>query len=69
MQTPGGERVPYLFTVKGLVAKGSEGSIKPGLKLAGDYIVPSYRTGALRSRPAPRARHGSGGGLRAARLP
>lgn len=45
VQTPGGERVPYLFTVKGLIAKGTEGSVKPGLKLSGDYIVPSYRTG------------------------
>jgi len=45
VQTPGGERVPFLFTVKNLVAKGTEGSIKPGLKLAGDYTVPSYRTG------------------------
>jgi len=45
VQTPGGERVPFLFTVKGLVAKGTSDSIKPGLKLAGDYVVPSYRTG------------------------
>lgn len=45
VQTPGGERVPFLFTVKNLVAKGTEGSIKPGLKLAGDFTVPSYRTG------------------------
>lgn len=45
VQTPGGERVPFLFTVKGLVAKGTEGSIKPGLVLTGDYVVPSYRTG------------------------
>jgi len=45
IQTPGGERVPFLFTVKSLVAKGTEGSIKPGLKLSGDYVVPSYRTG------------------------
>lgn len=45
VQLPGGERVPFLFTVKGLVAKGTEGSIKPGLVLSGDYVVPSYRTG------------------------
>ena len=47
MQLPGGERVPFLFTVKNLVAKAdsSPGSIEPGLKLAGNFKVPSYRTG------------------------
>merc|ERR1719464_2714166 len=35
VQLPGGERVPFLFTIKELVAKGSGGSFK----------VPSYRTG------------------------
>merc|ERR1711935_903533 len=36
VQLPGGERVPFLFTVKNLVAKAdsSPSSIDPGLKLA-----------------------------------
>ena len=47
VQLPGGERVPFLFTVKNLVAKseGAANSIEPGLKLAGNFKVPSYRTG------------------------
>merc|ERR1719311_232930 len=47
VQLPGGERVPFLFTVKNLVAKAdsSPGSIEPGLKLSGKFTVPSYRTG------------------------
>merc|ERR1712159_204934 len=47
VQLPGGERVPFLFTVKNLVAKAdsSPSAIEPGLKLAGNFKVPSYRTG------------------------
>jgi photosystem II oxygen-evolving enhancer protein 1 len=47
VQLPGGERVPFLFTVKNLVAKADSNpsSIDPGLKLAGKFKVPSYRTG------------------------
>merc|ERR1719230_323317 len=47
VQLPGGERVPFLFTVKNLVAKSdaSTSEIAPGLKLAGGFKVPSYRTG------------------------
>lgn len=47
VQLPGGERVPFLFTVKNLVAKSdsSASSIEPGLKMAGSFKVPSYRTG------------------------
>jgi len=47
VQLPGGERVPFLFTVKNLVAKAdtSTTKIEPGLKLAGKFNVPSYRTG------------------------
>merc|ERR1711988_1727496 len=46
-QLPGGERVPFLFTVKNLVAKADSNpsSIDPGLKLSGSFNVPSYRTG------------------------
>merc|ERR1719230_2057444 len=47
VQLPGGERVPFLFTVKNLVAKSdvATNKIDPGLKLAGSFKVPSYRTG------------------------
>merc|ERR1719232_2350832 len=45
VQLPGGERVPFLFTVKELVAKGNGGSFKPGFQMGGDFSVPSYRTG------------------------
>jgi len=47
VQLPGGERVPFLFTVKNLVAKSDAAtdSFKPGMKLAGKFTVPSYRTG------------------------
>merc|ERR1719224_251119 len=47
VQLPGGERVPFLFTVKNLVAKSdvATSSIDAGLKLSGGFKVPSYRTG------------------------
>jgi len=47
VQTPGGERVPFLFTVKELVAKASStgNSIAPGFQFGGSFTVPSYRTG------------------------
>jgi photosystem II oxygen-evolving enhancer protein 1 len=45
VQLPGGERVPFLFTVKELVAKGNGGSFKPGYEFGGSFKVPSYRTG------------------------
>lgn len=47
VQLPGGERVPFLFTVKNLVAQsdGAANSIEEGLKLSGKFNVPSYRTG------------------------
>merc|ERR1719512_86728 len=45
VQLPGGERVPFLFTVKDLVAKGSGPAFKPGFQMGGDFSVPSYRTG------------------------
>lgn len=37
VQLPGGERVPFLFTVKELVAKGNLS------QFGGDFTVPSYR--------------------------
>jgi photosystem II oxygen-evolving enhancer protein 1 len=46
VQLPGGERVPFLFSVKELIAKSSTaGPIKPGFDLSGSFTVPSYRTG------------------------
>jgi photosystem II oxygen-evolving enhancer protein 1 len=46
VQTPGGARVPLLFTIKNLVAKSSTaGPIGPGFDLGGSFTVPSYRTG------------------------
>lgn len=42
---PGGEEVPFLFTVKGLVAssKNAVTSINTSTDLSGDFNVPSYR--------------------------
>lgn len=37
VQLPGGERVPFLFTVKELAAKGTLNGF------GGEFIVPSYR--------------------------
>jgi len=46
VQLPGGERVPFLFSVKNLVAKSSSsGPIKPGFDLSGTFTFPSYLTG------------------------
>jgi photosystem II oxygen-evolving enhancer protein 1 len=47
VQTPGSERVPFLFTVKQLVAKFEKGgdTIAPGASWGGKFVVPSYRTG------------------------
>jgi len=45
VQLPGGERVPFLFTVKELVAKGQGNAFKPGYEFGGSFKVPSYRTG------------------------
>ena len=37
VQLPGGERVPFLFSIKQLAAKGSADAF------GGDFVVPSYR--------------------------
>ena len=37
VQLPGGERVPFLFTIKELAAKGTLDGF------GGDFMVPSYR--------------------------
>jgi photosystem II oxygen-evolving enhancer protein 1 len=47
VQLPGGERVPFLFTVKELVAKATTdgNAIQPGFQFGGSFKTPSYRTG------------------------
>jgi len=45
VQLPGGERVPFLFTVKNLVAKAQTADINTQTKFSGGFTVPSYRTG------------------------
>jgi photosystem II oxygen-evolving enhancer protein 1 len=66
VQLPGGERVPFLFTVKDLVAKGNGGAIKPGFEMGGPFTVPSYRTGLFLD---PKGRGGSTGYDNAVALP
>merc|ERR1719328_623210 len=66
VQLPGGERVPFLFTVKELVAKGNLGSFKPGFQMGGDFSVPSYRTGLFLD---PKGRGGTTGYDMALALP
>lgn len=66
VQLPGGERVPYLFTVKELVAKGSGSSFKPGFQMGGEFTTPSYRTGLFLD---PKGRGGTTGYDMAQALP
>lgn len=66
VQLPGGERVPFLFTVKDLVAKGNGASFKPGFQMGGDFSVPSYRTGLFLD---PKGRGGTTGYDMAVALP
>lgn len=49
VQMPGGERVPFLFTVKGLVAQTQSGlsSINTSTDFEGEFRVPSYRGSAF----------------------
>ena len=47
VKLPDGEYVPFLFTVKELVAKGDGSSFKPGFTWGGEFSVPSYRTGGF----------------------
>ena len=46
VQLPDGERVPMLFTIKGLVAQTPTGmnSINPSTQFVGTFQVPAYRT-------------------------
>jgi photosystem II oxygen-evolving enhancer protein 1 len=66
VQLPGGERVPFLFTVKDLVAKGTGSSFKPGFQMGGDFSTPSYRTGLFLD---PKGRGGTTGYDMAVALP
>lgn len=66
IQLPGGERVPFLFTVKDLVAKGSGPAFTPGFQMGGDFSVPSYRTGLFLD---PKGRGGTTGYDMAVALP
>jgi photosystem II oxygen-evolving enhancer protein 1 len=66
VQLPGGERVPFLFTVKGLVAKGNGDAFKPGFQMGGDFNTPSYRTGLFLD---PKGRGGTTGYDMAVALP
>uniref|UniRef100_A0A7S2HCN1 Oxygen-evolving enhancer protein 1 n=1 Tax=Helicotheca tamesis TaxID=374047 RepID=A0A7S2HCN1_9STRA len=66
VQLPGGERVPFLFTVKDLKATGNGGAFKPGFQMGGDFNVPSYRTGLFLD---PKGRGGTTGYDMAVALP
>lgn len=61
VQLPGGERVPFLFTIKQLVASG-----KPNEGFGGDFLVPSYRGSSFLD---PKGRGGSTGYDNAVALP
>ncbi|CAN1225061.1 Oxygen-evolving enhancer protein 1, chloroplastic [Linum grandiflorum] len=60
VQLPGGERVPFLFTVKQLVAAGKPESF------SGEFLVPSYRGSSFLD---PKGRGGSQGYDNAVALP
>jgi photosystem II oxygen-evolving enhancer protein 1 len=66
VQLPGGERVPFMFTVKELVAKSDDTQIKPGTEFSGTYRVPSYRSGLFLD---PKGRGGTTGYDMAVALP
>lgn len=66
VQLPGGERVPFLFTVKELVAKFSSPDIAAGTEIGGNFRTPSYRTGLFLD---PKGRGGTTGYDQAGALP
>jgi len=66
VQLPGGERVPFLFTVKDLEAKGNGDTFKPGFQMGGEFTTPSYRTGLFLD---PKGRGGTTGYDMAVALP
>lgn len=58
VQLPGGERVPFMFTIKELQAKSAAKSIEPGTEFSGTFRVPSYRSGLFLD---PKGRGGTTG--------
>eukprot|EP01083_Nonionella_stella_P136251 414490_1 len=66
VQLPGGERVPFLFTVKELKATGNGDTFKPGFQMGGTTTTPSYRTGLFLD---PKGRGGTTGYDMAVALP
>lgn len=68
VQLPGGEQVPFLFTIKGLVAKSGPGSatLNTSTDLQGPFNVPSYRSAGFLD---PKARGVSTGYDNAVALP
>ena len=51
VQLPGGERVPFLFTIKELEAKGTADAF------GGEFVVPSYRGSSFLDPKASRLSH------------
>merc|ERR1711860_196621 len=47
VKLPDGEYVPFLFSMKQLVATGEGSEFKPGFTWGGEFEVPSYRTGGF----------------------
>jgi photosystem II oxygen-evolving enhancer protein 1 len=47
VKLPDGEYVPFLFSLKSLVAVGDGNEFKPGFTWGGEFEVPSYRTGGF----------------------
>jgi len=66
VQLPGGERVPFMFTIKDLVAKASGTEVAPGTEFGGTFKVPSYRSGLFLD---PKGRGGTTGYDMAVALP
>lgn len=66
VQLPGGERVPFLFTVKALKAVAGGGDITTATEFGGDFKVPSYRSGLFLD---PKGRGGTTGYDMAVGLP
>jgi len=68
VQLPGGERVPFMFTIKELEAKasGTGDKLSAGTEFGGQFRVPSYRSGLFLD---PKGRGGTTGYDMAQALP
>jgi len=66
VQLPGGERVPFLFNIKELVAYFNTDDIGAGTEMGGLFRTPSYRTGLFLD---PKGRGGTTGYDMAVALP